>query len=64
MYKSVNASTNTPRGAKLVITKLILTSIEVINKHYLARKKLEATIPIAFKLAIITKPIATAKQRK
>ena len=37
---------------------------EVINKHYLARKKLEATIPIAFKLAIITKPIATAKQRK
>lgn len=37
---------------------------EVINEHYLARKKLEATIPIAFKLAIITKPIATAKQRK
>ena len=46
------------------MTKLILTFIEVINKHYLARKKLEATIPIAFKLAIITKPIATAKQRK
>ena len=31
---------------------------------HLARKKLEATIPITFRLAIITKPIATAKHRK
>ena len=32
--------------------------------NHLARKKFEATIPITFRLAIITKPIATAKHRK